>query len=71
MTGSCLAGYTLHYGTSSQGYTGEIQITDPTTTSYVVSNPNFPSGTYYFAISAYNGLQASSPMSGEIQVTLD
>ena len=70
-SGGCLAGYTLHYGSSSQDYTGEIQITDPTATSYVVSDANFPSGTYYFAISAYNGLQNSSPMSGEVQVTLD
>lgn len=70
-SGGCLAGYTLHYGTSSQDYTGEIQITDPTATSYVVSDANFPSGTYYFAISAYNGLQNSSSMSGEVQVTLD
>lgn len=70
-SGGCLAGYTLHYGTSSQDYTGEIQITDPTATSYVVSDASFPSGTYYFAISAYNGLQNSSSMSGEVQVTLD
>lgn len=70
-SGGCLAGYTLHYGTSSQDYTGEVQITDPTATSYVVSDANFPSGTYYFAISAYNGVQSSSPMSGEVQVTLD
>ena len=70
-SGSCLAGYTLHYGSSSQNYTGEIQITDPTATSYVVSDANFPAGTYYFAISAYNGLQSSSPMSGEVEVILD
>ena len=61
----------MHYGTSSQDYTGEIQITDPTATSYVVSDTTFASGTYYFTISAYNGMQASSPMSGEVQVTLD
>ena len=70
-SGSCLAGHTLHYGSSSQNYTGEIQITDPTATSYVVSDANFPAGTYYFAISAYNGLQSSSPMSGEVEVILD
>jgi hypothetical protein len=66
-----LAGYTLHYGTSSQDYTGSIQITSPSATSYVVSDGNFPAGTYYFAISAYNAQQLSSPLSSEITVTLD
>lgn len=70
-SGDCLAGYTLHYGTSSQDYTGEIQITDPTSTSYVLSDTTFPAGTYYFTISAYNGMQASSSMSPEVRVSLD
>ena len=66
-----LAGYTLHYGTSSQDYTGSIEITTPTQTSYVVSDSSFPPGTYYFAISAYNAQQVSSPLSGEITVNID
>lgn len=66
-----LAGYTLHYGTASQDYTGSIEITSPTETSYVVSDSNFPPGTYYFAISAYNAQQVSSSMSGEVSVTID
>ena len=66
-----LSGYTLHYGTSSQDYTGSIEITTPTKTSYVVSDSNFPPGKYYFAISAYNAQQVSSPLSGEIAVTVD
>ena len=66
-----LAGYTLHYGTSSEDYTGSIEITSPTATSYVVSGSNFPPGTYYFAISAYNAQQVSSSLSGEISVTVD
>ncbi|HVS76042.1 MAG TPA: fibronectin type III domain-containing protein [Steroidobacteraceae bacterium] len=66
-----LAGYTLHYGTTSQDYTGSIEITDPTKTSYVVSDSTFPAGTYYFAISAYNAQQVSSSLSGEISVTVD
>jgi hypothetical protein len=70
-SGDCLAGYTLHYGTSSENYTGEIEITDPTTATYVLSDADFPSGTYYFAISAYNGMQTSSAMSAEVEVTLD
>jgi len=66
-----LAGYTLHYGTTSQDYTGSIEITNPTATSYVVSDSNFPSGTYYFAISAYNAQQSSSSLSSEVSVRLD
>jgi hypothetical protein len=66
-----LAGYTLHYGTASQDYTGSIEITDPTATSYIVSASNFPPGTYYFAISAYNAQQVSSSLSSEISVTID
>ncbi len=66
-----LAGYTLHYGTTSQDYTGSIQITSPTQTSYVVDDSNFPAGTYYFAISAYNAQQVSSSLSGEVTVTVD
>ena len=68
---SNLAGYTLHYGTASQDYTGSIEITNPTATSYVVSAGTFPAGTYYFAISAYNAQQVSSSMSGEVSVTVD
>jgi hypothetical protein len=66
-----LAGYTLHYGTESEDYTGSIEITSPTNTSYVVSGSTFPPGTYYFAISAYNAQQVSSSMSGEVSVTVD
>lgn len=66
-----LAGYTLHYGTASQDYTGSIEITSPTATSYVVSGSSFPPGTYYFAISAYNAQQVSSSLSGEVSVTVD
>lgn len=66
-----LAGYTLHYGTAPQDYTGSIEITSPTKTSYVLSDANFPPGTYYFAISAYNARQVSSSFSGEVSVTVD
>ena len=68
---SNLAGYTLHYGTSSEDYTGSIEITNPTATSYVLSDSSFPPGKYYFAISAYNAQQVSSSLSGEISVTVD
>jgi hypothetical protein len=66
-----LAGYTLHYGTASQDYTGSIEITSPTATSYVLNGSTFPPGTYYFAVSAYNAQQVSSSLSGEVSVTVD
>ena len=66
-----LAGYTLHYGTASQDYTGSIEITSPMQTSYVLSDNGFPPGTYYFAISAYNAQQVSSSLSSEVSVTVD
>lgn len=66
-----LAGYTLHYGTTSQDYTGSIEITSPMQTSYVVNNSTFPPGKYYFAVSAYNTEQVSSSLSVEVSVALD
>lgn len=66
-----LAGYTLHYGTASQDYTGSIEITSPMQTSYVLNSSTFPPGTYYFAISAYNTEQVSSSLSVEVSVALD
>jgi hypothetical protein len=47
-----LAGYTVYYGTSSTDMTQTIELTNPSLTSYVVSD--LPSGTYYFSIVAYS-----------------
>ena len=47
-----LAGYTVYYGTSSTDMTQSIELTNPSLTSYVVSD--LPSGTYYFSIVAYS-----------------
>jgi hypothetical protein len=54
-----LAGYIIHYGTSSGALTQTIQLTDPDLTSYVVRN--LAAGTYYFAISGYatTGMQGT------------
>jgi hypothetical protein len=46
-----LAGYIIHYGTSSGALTQTVQLTDPDLTSYVVRN--LAAGTYFFAISGY------------------
>lgn len=58
-----LAGYTIHYGTSSGNYTQTINVANPGLTTYVVDN--LPSGTYYFAMSAYDSTGNQSTMSGE------
>ena len=47
-----LAGYTIHYGTSSGALTETIQVANPSAIGYVVGNLN--SGTYYFEVSAYS-----------------
>jgi hypothetical protein len=47
-----LAGYHIYYGTSPGTWTSTITILSATETSYVVSG--LASGTYYFAIVAFN-----------------
>lgn len=59
-----LTGYNIHYGTSSQNYTDEIVISNPSVTRYVVEG--LPPGNYYFAVSAYNSKGVESPRSGEL-----
>ena len=56
-----LSGYTVYYGTSSTTMTNKVVITNPGLTSYVVGN--LGSGTYYFAITAYNSTAAESALS--------
>ena len=63
-----LAGYNLHYGTTSQSYTGIISINNPLATQYVVST--LPPGNYYFAISAYDSAGSESSLSNEVSGTI-
>ncbi|MET0984942.1 MAG: putative Ig domain-containing protein [Steroidobacteraceae bacterium] len=58
---SDLAGYRIVYGTSSNALNQTIEITNPSISSYVVSN--LASGTYYFAIKAYTTAGAESAQS--------
>lgn len=56
LTVADLAGYKIHYGTTSAAYTQVIDIglpVDPSTATYVV-NPLPAGNTYYFAVTAYN-----------------
>ena len=64
-----LAGYKIHYGTASEDYTQVVSISNPSLSRYVIDS--LPSGTYYFAITAYNAQGIESPLSGEISTTLN
>ena len=58
-----LAGYRLYYGTSSGNYTNEIEIDNPSITTYVVEN--LSPGTYYFVVTAFNSVDEESGYSNE------
>jgi hypothetical protein len=64
-----LAGYKIHYGTSSADYTQVVSITNAGLTRYVIEN--LAKGTYYFAIAAYNSQGLESPLSGEVTSTVN
>lgn len=64
-----LAGYKIHYGTMSQDYTQEVAIDNPSLSRYVVDS--LPSGTYYFAITAYNSKGIESALSDEVSAKLN
>ncbi|HKE94047.1 MAG TPA: putative Ig domain-containing protein [Povalibacter sp.] len=53
-----LAGYHIVYGTSSSALTQTIDVTNPSVTTYVIDQ--LASGTWYFAIRAYNTAGAES-----------
>ena len=63
-----LAGYRIYYGTNPSNLTTSIQLANPGITSYVVGN--LASGTYYFAITAYNAAGTESALSAEGSKTL-
>ena len=64
-----LAGYKIHYGTASQDYSEVVALNNPSLNRYVLDS--LPSGTWYFAITAYNSAGVESTLSGEIATTLD
>jgi hypothetical protein len=63
-----LVGYRVHYGTSMSALTQLIEVSGAATTTYVVSG--LSSGTYYFAVSAYNSLGNEGPFSNIATKTL-
>lgn len=64
-----LAGYSIHYGTSAGSLTNTINIQNPGTTTYTVTN--LSAGTWYFAISAYTNTGMDSALSNVGSKTID
>jgi hypothetical protein len=63
-----LSGYKIRYGTSSGSYNQVVTLNNAGLNRFVVDN--LPSGTYYFAITAYNSAGTESQLSGEVSTTL-
>lgn len=57
-----LAGYRIAYGTSATALNQTLQVATPSLSSYVVTG--LASGTWYFAVRAYNSAGAESDSSG-------
>jgi hypothetical protein len=56
-----LAGYNVYYGTSSAALTTKVALSNSGLTAYTLGN--LASGTYYFAVTAYNSAGAESAQS--------
>jgi hypothetical protein len=63
-----LAGYHIHYGSASGSYTNSIQVANPGLTSYVIQS--LPTGTYYFAVSAYTTAGVDGNLSAEVMAAV-
>jgi hypothetical protein len=64
-----LKGYKVHYGSAPQSYSDIIQVANSGLTTYVIQN--LPTGTYYFAVTAYNSSGKESSLSGEVSTQVD
>jgi large repetitive protein len=65
---SNLAGYQIHYGTSANNLSQTVQITNPTVTSYVITN--LAAGTWYFGVAAYTSSGMVGTLSNVGQKTI-
>lgn len=63
-----LAGYDIHYGTSSGNLSKKIAVSNPGIATYVVSN--LSAGRYYFAVAAVNSAGTESPLSSQVSATV-
>ncbi|HEX3843511.1 MAG TPA: fibronectin type III domain-containing protein [Steroidobacteraceae bacterium] len=64
-----LAGYNIHYGTTSGDYSQTVSVSNPGLATYVVDN--LGPGTYYFTIGAVSSTGAESPLSPEVATTVN
>lgn len=64
-----LAGYVIHYGTTSGEYDNEIRLDNPGLTSHLIEN--LSPGTYYVAATSFNSSGMESDYSGELTATVE
>ena len=64
-----LAGFHIHYGTSSGSLTQEVDVATPSAVSYTING--LASGTWYFAVSDYttNGVESGLSAVGSKTIT--
>jgi hypothetical protein len=65
---SDLAGYHIYYGTSAASLTTVITVDNAGDTSQVIGN--LKSGTWYFAVAAFNSDKIESDFSAVLPVTI-
>jgi hypothetical protein len=63
-----LAGYRVRYGTSAAALSTTVNLANPGLATYVVTN--LASGTWYFALTAYNSSGAESDLSSVVSKTI-
>ena len=63
-----LAGYRIHYGSRPDALSQSIAVYDPAATSYTLRG--LPSGTWYFAMSAFTNAGTSSTWSTVVSKTI-
>jgi hypothetical protein len=64
-----LAGYAIYYGTSANAMQTNIELPDPTQTTYLVTN--LAPGTWYFAVAAYTSGGTQGVLSNVASKTID
>jgi hypothetical protein len=63
-----LAGYHIYYGSSATALTHVVDVSNAASMDFVVNN--LASGTWYFAITAYNSAKVESAFSAVVPVTI-
>ena len=63
-----LAGYKISWGSTPGGYTNEVTVLNPYTTSYTIFD--LPAGNYFFVIQAVDTSGNLSPFSNELNKTV-